>query len=145
MKDIAIAGGLIYVAAAGAGIISLDTRRGCPTPQSARFAICHAVADRRHHDRQSQARRFAARVVRPTAPRVSVVSTSSVASRPAWTSDETTPPRSARSHHTRSTKARPKLSETVSTTLVRSAMPLVSSSRSTKGRITDPGGGISTV
>ena len=28
MKDIAIAGGLIYVAAAGAGIISLDTRRG---------------------------------------------------------------------------------------------------------------------
>ncbi|CAN7590540.1 DoxX family protein [Rhizobium sp. LjRoot254] len=28
MKDIAIAGGLFYVAAAGAGIISLDTRRG---------------------------------------------------------------------------------------------------------------------
>ena len=28
MKDIAIAGGLIYAAAAGAGIISLDTRRG---------------------------------------------------------------------------------------------------------------------
>ena len=28
MKDIAITGGLIYVAAAGAGIISLDTRRG---------------------------------------------------------------------------------------------------------------------
>ena len=28
MKDIAIAGGLVYVAAAGAGIISLDTRRG---------------------------------------------------------------------------------------------------------------------
>jgi putative oxidoreductase len=28
MKDIAISGGLIYVAAAGAGIISLDTRRG---------------------------------------------------------------------------------------------------------------------
>lgn len=28
MKDIAIAGGLLYVAAAGAGIISLDTRRG---------------------------------------------------------------------------------------------------------------------
>jgi putative oxidoreductase len=28
MKDIAIAGGLFYAAAAGAGIISLDTRRG---------------------------------------------------------------------------------------------------------------------
>lgn len=28
MKDIAIVGGLIYVAAAGAGILSLDTRRG---------------------------------------------------------------------------------------------------------------------
>jgi putative oxidoreductase len=28
MKDLAIAGGLFYVAAAGAGIISLDTRRG---------------------------------------------------------------------------------------------------------------------
>lgn len=28
MKDIAISGGLFYVAAAGAGIISLDTRRG---------------------------------------------------------------------------------------------------------------------
>jgi putative oxidoreductase len=28
MKDIAIAGGLFYVAAAGAGIISLDMRRG---------------------------------------------------------------------------------------------------------------------
>jgi len=28
MKDIAISGGLLYVAAAGAGIISLDTRRG---------------------------------------------------------------------------------------------------------------------
>lgn len=28
MKDIAIAGGLFYVAAAGAGIISFDTRRG---------------------------------------------------------------------------------------------------------------------
>ena len=28
MKDIAIAGGFFYVAAAGAGIISLDTRRG---------------------------------------------------------------------------------------------------------------------
>ena len=28
MKDIAITGGLVYVAAAGAGIISLDTRRG---------------------------------------------------------------------------------------------------------------------
>lgn len=28
MKDIAMSGGLIYVAAAGAGIISLDTRRG---------------------------------------------------------------------------------------------------------------------
>ena len=28
MKDIAIAGGLFYVAASGAGIISLDTRRG---------------------------------------------------------------------------------------------------------------------
>lgn len=28
MKDIAIAGGLLYVAASGAGIISLDTRRG---------------------------------------------------------------------------------------------------------------------
>ena len=28
MKDIAITGGLFYVAAAGAGIISLDTRRG---------------------------------------------------------------------------------------------------------------------
>jgi putative oxidoreductase len=28
MKDIAIAGGLFYVAAAGAGILSLDTRRG---------------------------------------------------------------------------------------------------------------------
>ena len=28
MKDIAITGGLLYIAAAGAGIISLDTRRG---------------------------------------------------------------------------------------------------------------------
>lgn len=28
MKDIAITGGLFYIAAAGAGIISLDTRRG---------------------------------------------------------------------------------------------------------------------
>ncbi|MCB1447890.1 MAG: DoxX family protein [Rhizobiaceae bacterium] len=28
MKDIAIAGGLLYVAAAGAGLISFDTRRG---------------------------------------------------------------------------------------------------------------------
>lgn len=28
MKDIAISGGLFYVAASGAGIISLDTRRG---------------------------------------------------------------------------------------------------------------------
>lgn len=28
MKDIAIAGGFFYVAAAGAGLISLDTRRG---------------------------------------------------------------------------------------------------------------------
>jgi len=28
MKDLAISGGLLYIAAAGAGIISLDTRRG---------------------------------------------------------------------------------------------------------------------
>lgn len=28
MKDVAITGGLLYIAAAGAGIISLDTRRG---------------------------------------------------------------------------------------------------------------------
>jgi len=28
MKDLAITGGLLYIAAAGAGIISLDTRRG---------------------------------------------------------------------------------------------------------------------
>jgi putative oxidoreductase len=28
MKDVAISGGLLYIAAAGAGIISLDTRRG---------------------------------------------------------------------------------------------------------------------
>ena len=84
------------------------------------------------------------RMVRPTGPRVSVVSIGSATSAPLAMSSATTPAEMIQTASLWRTKARPNESETVSIWVGIVATPLVMKKRSTNGRMTDPRVGIST-